>query len=187
MLPENRFNTLPEYFTRYEMNQILSYPLKLQQPEIYFLVSFLWRTGARVSEALSATVADIDLGLGAISIRTLRRRDGHVRSIPLQPDFAAQVIKWIECRNLLAHDRLFAITRKTAYNWVLSACRRAGFDDGRAHPQSIRHSFAVNLLSQGLPITTLQDLLGHADLGKTLIYTRLIEKNSSNLLDTIHF
>lgn len=187
MLPESQFLNLPKYFTRREMNQILSYSLKLRQPETYFLVSFLWRTGVRVSEALAATAADIDPVRSAIHVRTLRRRDGHIRIIPLQSDFAAEVTQWIACRNILTTDRLFNITRKTAYNWVLHACRLAGLDDGRAHPQTIRHSFAVNLLSQGLPITTLQDLLGHADLGKTLIYTRLIEKDNPTLLDTIHF
>ncbi|MDR3563246.1 MAG: site-specific integrase [Negativicutes bacterium] len=178
---------LPRYFTADEIRAILAHCSSARKVDIYFLVNLLWRTGIRVSEAIALVAADIDPATHQIQIRSLRRRDGHVRVIPLHTDFSTEINDWIGQKQLADSDRLFPVTRKTAYNWVAWACRQAGFTDGRAHPQILRHSFAVNLLAQGMPVTIVQEFLGHTDLAETLIYTRLVHIDPRKLFESLTF
>ena len=183
--PKSRI--IPQYFTREEIHQILSSDLKQKKPIIYFLIDFFWRTGVRVSEATAIVVDDIDFKDYTIRIRSLRRRNTHVRFIPFTADFANEIATVIRRRQLTLSDKLFPISRKTAYNWVVSACRNANFIDDRAHPQTLRHSFAVNLLSQGMPLTFIQECLGHQDLAETLVYTWIVNLNPRKLFNSLQF
>lgn len=178
---------LPRYFTREEIHRILTCCFENRKTDIYFLISFLWCTGVRVSEATSLRVEDVDLVDRVVEVRSLRRRDGHVRYIPIKADFAAEITVWLQRKQLKAGDRLFPITRKTAYNWVVWACRESGFNDDRTHPQAFRHSFAVNLLAQGIPITLVQECLGHRDLSETLIYAKIVDSNPRMLFNHVKF
>jgi site-specific recombinase XerD len=183
--PDNK--KLPRYFIREEVHRILSTCTEHHKTEIYFLVSFLWCTGIRVSEATAIKVEDVSLADHTVAVRSLRRRDGHIRLIPIRTDFAAEIAVWIQHKQLKAGDRLFPVTRKTAYNWVVWACRESGFRDGRTHPQVFRHSFAVNLLNQGIPITVVQECLGHMELAETLVYTKIVASNPLKLFDHLEF
>jgi len=178
---------LPRYFTREEVRRILSHCSEHHKTDIYFLISFLWCTGVRVSEATAIKTDDINLADRTVRVHSLRRRDGHIRCIPIKADFAAEISVWIQRKHLKAGDRLFPVTRKTAYNWVVWACRESGFLDGRTHPQIFRHSFAVNLLTQGMPVTVVQECLGHRDLSETLIYTKIVDFNPLKLFDHLEF
>jgi site-specific recombinase XerD len=177
----------PLYFTREEIHRILSLCFEHRKTDIYFLVDFLWCTGVRVSEATAMKVEDINIADRTVMVRSLRRRDGHIRDIPIKADFAAEITVWIQRKQLAASDRLFPITRKTAYNWVVWACRESGFSDGRTHPQVLRHSFAVNLLAQGVPVTFVQKYLGHRNLSETLVYTKIADFSPQKLFDRLEF
>jgi integrase len=178
---------LPKYFTYNEIKKLLSYRLKTDDPNAYYLTTFLWRTGVRVSEALAVKVEDIDFSNHLIRIFTLKRKDGHVRYIPFSGEFSGLTLAWIQKHNLITNDKLFSISRKTAYNWIATACIKAGINDGRAHPQTLRHSFAVNLLSQNFPTSVLKELLGHATLSQTLIYTQLVDTDPLKLFKSLKF
>ncbi|MBP2652950.1 MAG: putative integrase [Firmicutes bacterium] len=178
---------LPKYFTYSEIKKLLSHRLKTDDPNAYYLTTFLWRTGVRVSEALAVKVGDINFVDHSIRILTLKRKDGHVRYIPFNGEFSGLTLAWIQKHNLVATDKLFSISRKTAYNWIATACIKAGINDGRAHPQTLRHSFAVNLLSQNFPTSILKELLGHATLSQTLIYTQLVDTDPLKLFKGLKF
>lgn len=175
------------YFTREEIRLILANCSEHRKSDIYFLVKFLWCTGIRVSEAIALKAKDVNLDTRLVRVQSLRRRDGHIRNIPIKSDFAAEIAEWIQSRQLTAEDRLFPVTRKTAYNWVVWACRQSDFHDGRANPQVFRHSFAVNLLVQGIPVSLVQECLGHRDLSETLAYTKMIDCNPLRLFEFLEF
>lgn len=177
---------LPKYYNAREMKMILCDGLRDKQYNAFFLCLFLWRTGCRISEALNVTVADLDLTNKVVRVHTLKRK-GHVRFIPLQTEFIGEIAIWINQQRLGRADKLFDIDRKTGYNWVAYACKNAFTGDERNHPHTFRHSFAVNCLTQGVPITTVQNWLGHADLGKTLIYTQLVAADTRVFMDGIKF
>ncbi len=178
---------LPRYLTREEVHSILTHCFERRKTDIYFLISFLWCTGVRISEATAIQVEDVNLADRTVRVRSLRRRDGHIRCIPIKADFAAEITVWMQRKKLQAGDRLFPVTRKTAYNWVVWACRESGLSDGRTHPQVFRHSFAVNLLAQGVPVTFVQECLGHRDLSETLVYTRIVDFNPLTLFNHLKF
>jgi len=177
---------LPKYFTRDEVKMILSDKLKSEDYKSYFLTFLLWRTGLRISEALSIKVSDIDFSNHILIIKTLKRNN-HYRTIPLQNDLLGEIAIYINTNQLTRSDLLFKVTRKTAYNWIEKACNEAGYNDERCHPHTFRHSYAINLISQNTPITIVQDLLGHADITKTLIYTKILGVNASKFLDAVIF
>lgn len=179
---------LPKYFASEEVKRILSDALRQEHYDAYFLCFFLWNTGARISEALSVKVEDIDLKGRALRMRTLKRK-GHVRVIPLQNTFIGEVALWIHEHGLRRGDKLFSISRKTAYNHVRGACHFAGCSDERAHPHTFRHSFAVNCLIQAnpVPITVLREWLGHRDITKTLIYTQILAQDTRVFMEGLQF
>ncbi len=177
---------LPKYFTADEAHLILSDYLKGQDYDSYFLSLFLWNTGTRISEALSVTVADIDLIGKAVRIVTLKRK-GHIRVLPIQNGFIGELALWINVKGLKRGDRLFQISRKTAYNYVQYACEVAGITDERAHPHTWRHAFAVNCIIQGVPVTVLREWLGHRDITKTLIYTQIVGQDTRAFMEGVRF
>ena len=178
--------SLPKYFTKDEIRMILSDRLKQYEPKAYLLTLFLWRTGLRISEALSVKVSDIDFTNKLITVNTLKRNN-HVRIIPLQSDLLGELAVYITTNSITRTQLLFDITRKTGYNWIQLACLSANYNDERCHPHTLRHSYAVNLISQGVPITVVQDLLGHADITKTLIYTKLLGSDVRAFMEHVSF
>jgi len=177
----------PKYFTSNEVfRRFFAMDCVRSTTTPIFLCLFLWRTGCRISEALKVIVADLDLANKVIRIHTLKRK-GHVRFVPLQTEFIGEIAIWINQNQVGRIDKLFPIERKTGYNWVSAACKDAFPGDERNHPHTFRHSFAVNCLTQGVPITTVQNWLGHADLGKTLIYTQLVAADTRIFMDNIQF
>lgn len=177
---------LPKYFTAEEARLILSNSLREKNYKAFFLCLFLWNTGTRISEALSVKVSDIDLMGRALRVSTLKR-ESHERIIPLQNGFVGEVALWINQNELKRGDLMFSFTRRTGLNYVNSACSDAGINDKRTHPHTFRHSFAVNCILQGTPITVLQEWLGHRDISKTLIYTKILALDSRVFMEGIRF
>jgi integrase len=181
------FNSpLPKYFNAEEIRQILSEDLKENHYNQYFLCLFLWNTGVRVSEALSIRRDDIDLRGKVLRVQTLKRSN-HIRVVPLQDQFIGEIGIWISERGMKREDRFFPFERKTAYNHVREACRLAGIDDERCHPHTFRHSFAVNCILHGVPVTVLREWLGHRDITKTLIYTQILAHDSRVFMEQVQF
>ncbi|MHA2203816.1 MAG: tyrosine-type recombinase/integrase, partial [Candidatus Hodarchaeales archaeon] len=60
-------------------------------------------------------------------------------------------------------------------------------DDERGHPHTLRHSFAVNCILHGVPITVLKEWLGHRDITKTLIYTQILAHDSRAFMEQVSF
>ncbi len=177
--------SLPKYFTSDEARRILD-NLKEQDYDCFFLSLFLWNTGLRISEALSVTVADIDLIGKALRVTTLKRK-GHIRVLPLQNGFIGELALWINVKGLKRDDSLFQMSRKTAYNYIKYSCNLSGIEDERCHPHTWRHTFAVNCIIQGVPVTVLREWLGHRDITKTLIYTQILAQDTKVFMDGVRF
>lgn len=207
---------LPHYFNVEEMAKILSEELYQKDYETWFLVYFLYHTGARISEAVGdweqkegeercihpgIYVKDFDFHHRVVRIDTLKRAN-HTRVVPLQPDSIGVIAAWITEKGLTKENKLFTFGRKAAYNRVKKACEMAGFvdvpterKDGKAIkskkrrnlPHALRHSFAVAAISSGVPIMTVSEWLGHKDLLNTLIYVRLIARDSAHFIDQVKF
>lgn len=186
------FSRLPKYFKLVEIQKILNEDLRNNYYDEWFLCSFLWHLGVRISEALSILHSDIDYIARNIRIVTLKRKH-HERIVPIKPEFLLEIklYQQYQKEKLTTKKRdlrkVFHYNRATAYEYVRHACVVAGFADDRAHPHSFRHSYAVNCLLHGVPVTKLQQWLGHANLMNTLVYTAIANSEDHTLLREVDF
>jgi integrase/recombinase XerD len=144
------------------------------------LVELLYGAGLRVSEAVGLDRGRIDLDNRVV--RCLGKGDKE-RIVPLGREGVEAV------RRYLARGRPFldrrhrpelflnaqggALTRAGAFLILRRLAARAGLDPTRVHPHLLRHSFATHLLEGGADLRSVQEMLGHADLGTTEIYTHV--------------
>ena len=157
------------------------------------LVELLYGAGLRVSEAvgLDRTGVDLDSRL----VRTIGK-GGKERIVPLGRE-AAEAL-----RRYLAHGRahldkrhrpeLFlnaqggALTRAGAFLILRKLAGKAGLDPQRIHPHLLRHSFATHLLEGGADLRSVQEMLGHADLATTELYTHVSDRRRRELYFRAH-
>ena len=161
------------------------------------LVELLYATGARVSELINLNTLDIstvDMQAGTTTTVKLKGKGGKERVVPIGSYAVAAVndylvrsrptlLKVNTQKALFLNQRGGRLSRQSAWNLVASAAERAGLSD-QVTPHSMRHSFATHLLDGGADIRVVQELLGHASVTTTQIYTlitidRLRESYSS--------
>ncbi|WP_339159328.1 tyrosine-type recombinase/integrase [Methylobacterium bullatum] len=138
-------------------------------PEIETLCLMLVWTGCRISEALTLSMADLDVEGGMVSVHCLKkRRPGIVREVPVPLAFLAQVRQ--VHGDGLPEGRLWPIARCTAWRQVKDVMIAARVGATAASPKGLRHGFGVHALRSGVPLNLLQRWLGHADIATTAIY-----------------
>lgn len=203
--------SLPVYFTRSEQHRLLEV---CQNDRDRLLVQLLRYTGGRISEVLAARVADIaPNGIRLANLkqgRWIAAGEGHpvrqhvsVREeklVHLPADFLVQLRQAVSGRPLSAHiithlDSDSPISRVRAWQIVTTLASRAGiykrrFRDGELRPpgpHKLRHSHAVLLLSQGVPITVVQSQLGHKSLSSTQIYAQIADPQRERMIAAVQF
>lgn len=140
-----------------------------------FLV--LLRTGIRIGELLRLTVADVDLAQLALYIQQGSKND-RGRVVYLADDARQALAVWLKERQPFNAQPLFFTRRSQGLNrsTVRTRFRRylkAADIHGPYTIHSLRHTFATDLLNAGVPITTLQELMGHVNISVTLRYARV--------------
>jgi integrase/recombinase XerD len=147
------------------------------------LVELLYGGGLRVSEAVGLERSAVDLE--ARSVRCLGKGDKE-RVVPLGTQ-AVEALRRYLARGRPYLDRrhrpeLFLnaqggpLTRAGAFLIVRRLAAHAGLDPERVHPHLLRHSFATHLLEGGADLRSVQEMLGHADLGTTEVYTHVSDR-----------
>ena len=139
------------------------------------LLELLYGTGARVSEAVGLDVDDIDL---AESSAVLTGKGGKSRAVPLGAYAVEALRNYLAARpslkptgpHLFVNNRGGRLTRQGAHLILTSCAEIAGLPTGIG-PHTLRHSFATHLLDGGADIRVVQELLGHAAVSTTQIYT----------------
>ena len=141
------------------------------------LLELLYSTGARISEAVGLDVDDLDTESRTV---LLRGKGGKQRLVPVgRPALGALDAYLVRGRPALATGRTAAVflnvrggrlSRQSAWKVLQTAADRAGIDVG-VSPHTLRHSFATHLLDGGADVRVVQELLGHASVTTTQIYT----------------
>jgi integrase/recombinase XerD len=147
------------------------------------LVELLYGAGLRVSEAVG-----LDLGRVDLEERLVRPlgKGGKERLVPLGRE-AVEALRRYLARGRPFLDRrrrpeLFlnaqggALTRAGAFLVLRRLAERAGLEPERIHPHLLRHSFATHLLEGGADLRSVQEMLGHADLATTELYTHVSDR-----------
>lgn len=143
------------------------------------LLELLYSTGARISEAVGLDVDDVDTQARSV---LLRGKGGKERLVPIgRPAVAALDAYLVRGRSELARRgrgtpaiflnvRGGRLSRQSAWQVLQDAAERAGITSG-VSPHMLRHSFATHLLEGGADVRVVQELLGHASVTTTQIYT----------------
>ncbi|HLZ09559.1 MAG TPA: tyrosine-type recombinase/integrase [Chloroflexota bacterium] len=143
------------------------------------MLRLLYSSGLRVSELVALNVVDVDLSSGYVRCVN---RSGRERIIPLDPDAVQALRDYLESgRNALIRRReepaLFVnrrgdrLTRQGFWLILKDIARSAGLS-ADVTPQSLRHSFAIRLLRDNTDLRAVQELLGHANITTTQIYSQ---------------
>lgn len=149
------------------------------------LLEFMYATGCRVSEAVGTNLDDIDLDEKVVR---LMGKGSKQRLVPLGSYARNSVVAYLnagrgelerrstakvpERRALFLNKRGKRISRQSVWEIVKTAGERAGITKP-LHPHTLRHSFATHLIQGGADVRTVQELLGHASVTTTQIYTHV--------------
>jgi integrase/recombinase XerD len=157
------------------------------------LVELLYGAGLRVSEAVSLEKASISLDERLV--RCVGKGDKE-RIVPIGRQAVEAVRRYLS-RGRPHLDRrhrpeLFlnaqggALTRAGAFLILKRRAEKAGLDPARVHPHLLRHSFATHLLEGGADLRSVQEMLGHADLSTTELYTHVSDRRRRELYFHAH-
>jgi integrase/recombinase XerD len=157
------------------------------------LVELLYGAGLRVSEATGLEKASV-----ALEERIVRvfGKGGKERLVPLGRPAAEAVRRYLALGRphldrryrpeLFLNARGGALTRAGAFLILRKLAERAGLEPGRVHPHLLRHSFATHLLEGGADLRSVQEMLGHADLGTTERYTHVSDRRRREVYFEAH-
>jgi integrase/recombinase XerD len=161
-------------------------------------VEILYATGLRVSEL-------VGLPVGALardrSVIVVRGKGGKERMVPLSGPARAAIGAWLPLRTKtgatvagaaspwlfpsrravgghLSRDRFSVLLKELA--------KEAGLDMARVSPHVLRHAFASHLLAHDADLRAVQQMLGHADISTTQIYTHVLDERLKTLVGTYH-
>ncbi len=170
---------LPEVLREEEIQRVLDgwrpeHPVEIRNKA---LVEVLYGSGMRVSELVALRIRDLDLREGIARVLGKGRKE---RIVPLSPKAQEALRRYLEIRTRLnpRTDHIFVsrtgrpLTRQRVWEILREVFRSLGDREG-VYPHLLRHSFATHLLSRGADLRVIQELLGHARLATTQIYTHL--------------
>jgi integrase/recombinase XerD len=173
---------LPRVLTREEVARLLREPKGTEPMALRdrALLEVMYASGLRVSEVTGLELGDIDLEEGMLCARGKGSKE---RLVPVgRQAIAALNAYCTRGRPVLlgarSESKLFVnrrgggLSRQGLYKIVQGHARGAGLED-RMSPHTLRHSFATHLLAGGCDLRSLQEMLGHADLATTQVYTHL--------------
>jgi integrase/recombinase XerD len=173
---------LPHVLSRDEVTKLLEQPKGTEPAALRdrALLELMYACGLRASEAIDLETTDLDLDAGVLRARGKGSKE---RLVPVGSAAAhAVTIYMARGRPKLVGDRLESrlfvnhrgggLTRQGLYKIVQRHAATAGLADAMS-PHTLRHTFATHLLAGGCDLRSLQEMLGHADIATTQLYTHL--------------
>ena len=158
------------------------------------LLELLYGTGARISEAVGLDVDDLDLEQGSV---LLRGKGSKERMVPVG-SFATEAVTAYLVRGrpalssvgtgnaaVFLNARGGRLSRQSAWTVLVKAAERAGVT-AEVSPHTLRHSFATHLLDGGADVRVVQELLGHASVTTTQVYTLVTVDKLREVYSTAH-
>jgi len=185
---------LPQVLTNKEVELLLEQPecTDMKGYRDHAMLELLYATGIRVSELISLDLDDVKLSAGIVKCGP----EGRKRVVPMYPAAIKALSDYIG----LVRDQMLARPDETALFVNMNGERmsRQGFWKVIKHyqakakinkditPHTLRHSFAAHLLENGADLRSIQEMLGHADISSTQIYTQLVKKQLKDVYNKAH-
>lgn len=180
--PPRRGRKLPHVLSHSEVRKLLAQPRGDEPVAIRdrALLELMYASGLRASETTGLEIGDVNLTQGFLRARGKGSKE---RVVPVGGVAATAVAAYLRTarpklvgsgaeRKLFVNFRGGALTRQGLYKIVERHARSAGLA-GKMSPHTLRHSFATHLLSGGCDLRSVQEMLGHADVSTTQLYTHL--------------
>ena len=157
------------------------------------IIELLYATGCRVSELTGIDVYDYDHETRTVLVTG---KGDKQRLVPVGSYADRSVLRWLDDRPSVLRGRdpgaLFLSTRgnrlsrQAVWRIVKVRGRNAAVDDGRLTPHIFRHSAATHMVERGADLRTVQELLGHASLSTTQVYTKVSPEHLREIVITSH-
>ena len=183
---------LPKFLNRTEIEQLLLVPdvsgeIGLRNRAI---LETMYAAGLRVSEICSLRLGDIELDAG---ILTCKGKGDKTRKVPI----GKSAVEWlksylvlrrrkehIEIQNLFVTNTGNPVTRQEVFRMVKECGEKIGRED--VSPHTLRHSFATHLIQNRADVRSVQQMLGHADISTTQIYTHITDSHMRKTYERFH-
>jgi integrase/recombinase XerD len=183
---------LPKFLNRTEIEQLLLAPdvsgeIGLRNRTI---LETMYAAGLRVSEICSLQLGDVELDAG---ILTCKGKGGKTRKVPI----GKSAVEWlksylilrrrkenIEIQNLFVSSLGKPVSRQDVFKMVKECGEKIGRED--ISPHTLRHSFATHLIQNRADVRSVQQMLGHADISTTQIYTHITDSHMRKTYERFH-
>ncbi|MFB3053147.1 MAG: site-specific tyrosine recombinase XerD [Dehalococcoidia bacterium] len=190
--------TLPKAISPNEIDELLEQPARRSTPEAKrdrAMLELLYATGMRVTELVSLDMENLNLDPRSPFVRCLGK-GAKERSIPIHDHALEAVNGYLEdgrpmmVRNhnevaLFVNRRGERLTRQGFWLILKGYAKSANLGDG-VTPHTLRHSFATHMLRGGMPLRNVQEMLGHANISTTQVYTHLTSDHLREVYERAH-
>ena len=194
LIPDKNTQKLPEILTSKEVELLLEQPQCID-PKGYrdkAMLELLYATGIRVTELIDLNIGDVNLSAGVIRCHS-RNKERFIPMYPAAVKALSDYITLVRPQMILLPDEqsLFVnvsgerMSRQGFWKIVKHYQKKAGIEKDIT-PHTLRHSFAAHLLENGADIHAIQEMLGHADISSTHMYSQLVKKQLKDVYNKAH-
>lgn len=194
LVPEKSTQKLPQILSSKEVDLLLAQPecIDAKGYRDRAMLELLYATGIRVTELIDLNISDVNLTEGVIRCHS---RDKE-RYIPMYPKAVKALSDYLELvrPQMIAmpdEEALFVnvggerMSRQGFWKLIKHYQKKAKIDK-EITPHTLRHSFAAHLLENGADIHAIQEMLGHADISSTQVYSQLVKKQLKDVYNMAH-
>lgn len=164
------------------------------------MIELLYASGMRISELISLKLTQLEYDPETRQLQPyfhVRGKGGKQRLVPLHQGAIRSLQRYLELRSFFTkgHNNPYIfcaanarshVTRQRVGQLLKQACIKAGIAPESCSPHTLRHSFATHLLEGGADLRVIQELLGHADIGTTQIYTHVAGERLQEVVQHFH-
>lgn len=183
---------LPRFLNQAEVEMLLATPDVSTETGLRdrAILELMYACGLRVSEAASLRLSDVDIDSG---ILTTTGKGSKTRRVPV----GSSAVEWLKSylavrrkKQDISIDKMFVspnghpINRQTIYTFITEYAQKCGLQD--VSPHTLRHSFATHLVQNNADIRSVQQMLGHADISTTQIYTHVTSAQLKKSYERFH-
>ena len=193
-----RVRPLPKVLTEIEVELLLKAAKTYKGPEgirLEALMELLYATGLRVSELLMLPYPAVQSDRAFVVVKG---KGGRERMVPLSEPAMKALDRYHVVRARFvrrpadaawlfpSHSKGGHLTRQRFSQLVKELAQAAEIDASKVSPHSLRHAFASHLLANGADLRAVQQMLGHADISTTQIYTHILQERLQELVKSAH-
>ena len=190
--------SLPKVLSETEVDRLLMEARRSEGASgdrLVAMLELLYATGLRVTELVGLPLNAVT---GDREILLVTGKGGKERLVPITGDARAAVDRYLESRATFlpeggdsrylfpSRGRKGHVSRRRFAQMLDELAVRAGLDPARVSPHVLRHAFASHLLANGADLRLVQQMLGHADISTTQIYTHLLDARLKSLVADVH-